>query len=220
MSVVDVSNTVTDYSKSLGLTYKPAQYSTSYDENMNATQNQTNEAGYWDDKGVYYSPDQAAGMASAVNRKLYPNITNPNMYVDYNKLQNDPANVVGALTRAQWEDYQLRFQPKEDQLMNMTSYKNPAVVGIEVDNAIQGAQRASEVSQGVASRNFARYGLTMDAARQTATNRANALAASTASVDAANRARFGIMDRDRAIAVGASPNAGRSYGLRSESMAE
>lgn len=220
MAVADISNTVPDYSKTLGLTYKNAQFHNVSDDQGNSSEVQDYDAGYWDDKGVYYSPEQAAGMASLYQRTLYPNITNPDMYVDYAKLQDDPANVVGALTRAQWEDYKLRFQPMEEQLMNMTSYKNPAVVAAEVDKAKAGAVQASQVAQGVTGRNMARYGLSMNTAQQAAQDRSNQLATSTAAVDAANRARFGITDRNRAIAVGASPNAGRSYGLRSEALAE
>jgi len=44
------------------------------------------------------------------------NPASPNMLVDYKKFKGDPAKVTAELTRKQWEDYQNRFIPIENQV--------------------------------------------------------------------------------------------------------
>ena len=128
----------------------------------------------------------------------------------------DPTVTVGALTRAQWQDYLARFQPIENQLMDMSTYNNPGLVAEEVGKATESASTAMQVAIQNRDMNRARYGLTARAGQQQLEDRQDKITASTATVDAANRTREGLIDRNRMIAVGGIPNAGRAYGLSTE----
>lgn len=130
---------------------------------------------------------------------------------------SDSANTMGALTRAQWADYLARFQPIEDSLMNMTTYNNPGLVAKEVTAATESANTAMGVATQNRGLNRAQYGLTATAGQQTAEARQDNLTGAAATVEAANKTRQNLLDRDRLIAVGGIPNAGRAYGLSTES---
>ena len=165
------------------------------------------------------------------------NPTSSSMLVDYQKFADDPAKVTGELTRKQWEDYQNRFVPIENRVMNMTSYNSPWLVTREINQAIGGkvmdlapggtgtgsatwdsgyVNRALDASRDSQERSFARYGIAPNAQQRQALDRQSALTQSTAVVDAANRIRQRISERNQSIAQGTIPNAGRSYGLKSE----
>lgn len=158
-------------------------------------------------------------IPSITNAIQPPQTDTTNMLVNYSQFADDPAKVTAELTRKQWADYQARFVPTENRLMNMTSYMNPSVVSNEINSAIgQGGyvNRAIDNSSAQTQRSFARYGLSPNAAQQTALDRDASLTRSKAVVDAANRIRTNIMDRNQQIATGAVPNAGRAYGLKVE----
>lgn len=145
------------------------------------------------------------------------------MFVDYTKLQADPAAVTGALTRAQWDDYVSRFQPIEKNLMDMSIYNTldggKAMIDKEINDAIGTGgyvQNAIASNKGQVARGMARYGMTATAEQQAGTEAKSGMNASLATVDAANRIRQNVLDRSNAIAVGSTPNAGRAIGLRNE----
>lgn len=141
------------------------------------------------------------------------------MLVNYDDFKDDPAKVTAELTRKQWEDYKARFRPVEDRLMYMTTYNNPELVNQEIASAIGTGGYVHTALNNSASqqqRNFARYGLAPTRAQQTSLDRQNNLSRSTAVVDAANRIRQRITERNQLIATGTIPNAGRSYGLKTE----
>jgi hypothetical protein len=129
---------------------------------------------------------------------------------------SDPSNTVGQLTRAQWADYVSRYSPIENRLMNMTTYNSPELVSQEVGSATAAAGTALDVAAGNRSLSRAQFGLTARTGQQQLEGRQINLAKSTAMVDAANRTRQVLADRNRMIAVGSVPHAGRPYGLSTE----
>ena len=176
----------------------------------------------WNDRGAY---DAFQGyLQSQSEFKAQQDATtaaggNASMLVNYNDFKDDPAKVTAELTRKQWEDYKARFMPTENRLMQMTSYMNPGIVNEQIQQAVGTGgyvTRALDSSAAQAQRGFARYGLTPNAAQQRAISRDTGLTRSKAVVDAANRIRQNITDRNQQIATGSIPNAGRSYGLKTE----
>lgn len=157
---------------------------------------------------------------TAIQNAISPPIPRPNYapyLVDYGAFAADPAQVTGALTRAQWADYKNRFMPYENALMGLTSYNNPGIVGMEVDQAIGDHGYVRKATDGAADqfqRNVSRMGLSMTDEQRLAVQRQQQLGTSKSAVDAANMIRRRIAERDQQIAIGAVPNAGRAYGLR------
>lgn len=140
------------------------------------------------------------------------------VYTPYlvSQFAEDPSTTMGALTRAQWADYLARFQPIENSLMNMTTYNNPGLVAKEVTAATESANTAMGVATQNRGMNRAQYGLTARPGQQVAENRQDNLTGTAAAVEAANKTRQNLTDRNRLIAVGGIPNAGRAYGLSTE----
>lgn len=129
---------------------------------------------------------------------------------------SDPSVTIGALTRAQWQDYQARFVPIENRLMDLTTYNNPELAAAQVSDAMSSAGAAVDTANQNRELNRAQYGLTARAGQQQLEARQDSVTRATASMDAANKTRQALIDRNRMIAVGGIPNAGRAYGLSTE----
>ena len=113
----------------------------------------------------------------------------------------------------QYEDYIARYQGTENALMDMTSYNNPDLVNDEVaasTNTVNSAMATAAANQQYA---YQHLGMAQTAETQQANTARNSLNTSTAVVDAANKIRQRIADRNQQIALGSTPNAGRAYGL-------
>ncbi len=114
------------------------------------------------------------------------------------------ADRVGAVTKSQWTDYQTRFIPLENQLMNMTTYNNPALAGQEIGKAETDTGKTYDNIAGSSAIQLGRYGMSMSADQQASSDRLNALGKSGAVVDAANNIRLKLVERNQMIASGAS----------------
>lgn len=162
--------------------------------------------------------DTLSEIAGAVQQppKTMVNADGTINYVDFT---SDPSGITAALTRQQYQDYMSRFAPIENRLLGMMSYDNPEAVNMEVQSAIgQGGyvQSALNRNQGQQRYAFNKLGVDQTAQAKQAMDTSNNLNRSTAVVDAANRIRQKIADRNQMISVGAVPNAGRAYGLKTE----
>lgn len=115
------------------------------------------------------------------------------------------ADRLGAITKAQWEDYQTRFVPIENQLMNMTTYNNPALAGQEIGKAQSQTARSYDNFAQAPAIQLNRYGMTETADQQATSNRLNGLGKTGAVVDAANNIRLKLVERNQLIASGAAP---------------
>lgn len=112
------------------------------------------------------------------------------------------------LTRAQWEDYKRRFVPIEDELINSTSYANPEVLTKAIGQGKEAVNKTFDVSSEMQNRAIGRYGISQDPAQIALRRRMEGLNRSAAIVDAANRIRQRIADRNREITTGAAPSSG------------
>lgn len=133
--------------------------------------------------------------------------------VDWKKFQKSPSKIMAQLLRKQYEDYIARYQGTENALMDMTSYNNPELVSEEVATATNTANNAMAAAAANQQYAYQHLGMAQTAETQQANTARNSLNTSTAVVDAANKVRQRIADRNQQIALGSTPNAGRAYGL-------
>ena len=133
--------------------------------------------------------------------------------VDTYTFAQDPAVATANLTRAQWADYQARFQPIENYLMQQTSYANPSIVSQEVGAGTTDVNNSYGAMSGVRQRALERTGVQQDAQTLQSEQRQMGVSKSAAVVDSANRIRQNIIERNQQIAIGGIPNAGRAYSL-------
>jgi hypothetical protein len=127
------------------------------------------------------------------------NITPP----DYSGKNHEASKTWAWITRAQWADYLNRFAPREDQLLDMATYDNPALARSEIEAAKQTAGQAYDASARMGEQYFSRYGAGAISGQAESQARGNSLGKSAAIVDAANRITQKLIDQNRAIAVGA-----------------
>lgn len=125
------------------------------------------------------------------------------------------SDILSKLTRAQWQDYKDRFQPIESALMNQTTYNNPDLVKNSIATGMNTVNNAYDSAISARGNMLSRYGVNQRADEQAAASRSSQINRSTALVDTANRIRMRLEDRNREIALGSTPNAGRAYGLSS-----
>ena len=107
-----------------------------------------------------------------------------------------------AINRAQWDDYEARFQPKEDQLAGMIG--NTANLQEQMDRGNELVDTAfgnAKQSQGL---NLSMYGVTADTQTKEAQDRGLSLAHSSAKAGSQNDIRRSNYDRDIQILTGTS----------------
>jgi hypothetical protein len=113
------------------------------------------------------------------------------------------------ITRAQWADYLDRFAPREEQLLAMSTYFNPALAKEEINKAKRASGSAFDTSQRMQQQYESRYGAGALGGEQAYDQRVASIGKSAAIVDAANRITQKLIDQNREIAVGASEAANR-----------
>jgi len=117
----------------------------------------------------------------------------------------DPSAMLGAVTKAQWADYQTRFVPIENQLMNMTTYNNPGLATTEINRAETDAGATYDNISNSPAIQLGRYGMGMTADQQQSSDRLNNIGKAGSVVDAANNIRLKLVERNQMIASGAAP---------------
>lgn len=114
------------------------------------------------------------------------------------------------ITRRNWQDYQDRFVPLEDELLNMTTYNNPGLARQEVSKGVGAVDTALDTSNRMQDQYFSRYGAAVSDDQRQVRQRMRRLQRGAAVTDAANRIRQRLIDQNRAIALGASSTAVQS----------
>jgi hypothetical protein len=117
--------------------------------------------------------------------------------------RNQASDTWAWITRAQWADYLNRFAPREDALLNMTTYMNPALAQQEISKAKAEAGQAYDAASRMGDQYMSRYGAALTSGQQASQNRADSLGRSASVVDAANRITQKLIDQNREIALGA-----------------
>ena len=106
------------------------------------------------------------------------------------------------ITRQQWDDYTKRFAPYENQMIGMTTYKNPQVVEQEVKKGIAAVDTSADAYNKMNQQYMSRYGAAIDPRAAQTTGRMSNFTKTAAIADAANRIRQRLLDQDREIALG------------------
>ena len=108
-------------------------------------------------------------------------------------------NLSAQVTRAQWEDYKLRYAPIVENLVNSVVGENAAKMSQQVVNNASGfVDTAFQNARGTAERTASAYGLSMPAMSQ----RSSALEKAKQKVNAINQTRRSINERNTQIATG------------------
>lgn len=108
------------------------------------------------------------------------------------------------LTRQQYQDYLDRFVPRENALIDMTTYANPALMDEVLSKGTAAAGSSYDTAVRQQDQFMGRYGAAISADQLRARDRSTNLGRAAAIVDAANRIRQSVMDTDRSIVLGMS----------------
>lgn len=128
--------------------------------------------------------------------------------------KDDPqyaSKTYAAISRAQWDDYEQRYQPIEDELVGMIG--NTANLQDQLsrgDQLVDAAFGTAKQSQGL---NLSMYGVASDAQTDAAHNRGLSLAHAAAKAGSQNTIRTSNYDRDLQILTGASSDVRSAAGV-------
>lgn len=119
---------------------------------------------------------------------------------DQRRNSSDPDVKLGQIYRDQWDDYLTRFVPIEDELI--ATYNNPEVHKRVIGAAMGRAETGFDAARGSYGRSMARYGMSPDTQVKAETERNFNLDRAGALVDAKNRTRQGLVERDAGMLAG------------------
>jgi hypothetical protein len=108
------------------------------------------------------------------------------------------------VARAEWKDYLARFRPIETALMNQTTYENPDLFNQDITQAQSAINTSMDSSAVSRIQLLQRYGINQTPDYRQANDRLNNLNRQAALVDAANRIRQNLVDRNYQIATGST----------------
>jgi hypothetical protein len=117
-----------------------------------------------------------------------------------------PDDVLAGIYRDQWDDYVKRFFPLENELVD--TYNNPAVHSRIIGAATQKVATGFDAAEGSYARGMARYGMSPDAQVKAEADRSFNLGRSLATVDAKNRTRQALLERDQGMLAGGMSTGG------------
>src|SRR5688500_5016471 len=113
--------------------------------------------------------------------------------IDLNNLAKvDPEKLNAQIAVDQYNDYQNRYVPVENEFIKLVS--DPAVFGADIERSGQRAETGFGVAEGIQQREFSRQGITLNSEELRALERINKFGKSTAVGTALNTARRGFSD--------------------------
>lgn len=124
-------------------------------------------------------------------------------YIDPNQaFQGDQgaSELLGQLSRAQWEDWKARFAPYITKLADYAT--DPNAAGDAATQAKSSVGLAFDTATTVNDQNRERYGVNLSPEQQAAQQRATSVGRSAAMASAGNEARISALDRQQAILAG------------------
>lgn len=122
------------------------------------------------------------------------------------------SDVLAGIYRDQWADYVNRFFKIEDELA--ATYNNPQVHSRIVGEATTKAAGAFDTARGSYQRSIGRVGMMPDALAQQETDRAFSLGRTQSIVDAKNRTRQALVERDQGMLSGGISTGGMTRGVQ------
>lgn len=130
------------------------------------------------------------------------------------KLETDPSkagsasDLMGQITRQQWDDYVARFQPYDKKLIDLATGQADNEAAIQ--RAREGVAGAYDVANGTMQRNNERLGLSLANDESAAIANRSANSKALAELNVVNNTRLHAEDRDKQILSGSG-----AVGLRS-----
>lgn len=113
--------------------------------------------------------------------------------------------MAGVLTQAQYDSWKNTFYPVIEQMLGQSTYANPQIANEQISEAISSVNSRFNSAEGMRNRYASQYGLDIDPATQAENSRISNVKRSAAVVDAANRIRQSLMERNKQIMEGGIP---------------
>ena len=116
------------------------------------------------------------------------------------------SDLAAAVSQAQYEEWKNSFLPVAINMNNQTTYNNPGLVQKGITQAVGNVNQAFDTSLAVKNRMIQQAGITEDPMMGAVNSRVNSVQRSASVVDAANRIRQNLADRNKSILQGGVPN--------------
>lgn len=110
------------------------------------------------------------------------------------------SDLMGQLTRAQWQDWKTRFSPYVDELIGEAT--DPEAGQNAATEAREAVGSAFDASRGLRDSNQASFGIQLTPEQRKAQDRIHNVTQAAAEVSAGNEARVSAQDRQKAIMAG------------------
>ena len=117
------------------------------------------------------------------------------------------SDTTARLLRSQYDDWITTYFPKVDDLIQQTTYGNPDLMPKELDASQQQVDTAFNVAHANQAYQVGKYGMDQTSEARQGQQVSAGMAQATAEVDAANRTRQRLADRNQKIALGGLPSA-------------
>lgn len=152
---------------------------------------------YYATPGDPYQPPAPAPEAPAPEQSFDSSYIDPNQ-----AFQGDQgaSELLGQLSRAQWEDWKTRFAPYITKLADQAMDPNAATDA--ADQAKSSVGLAFDTATTVNDQNRERYGVSLSPEQQQAQERSANVGRSAAMASAGNEARISALDRQQSILAG------------------
>jgi len=108
-------------------------------------------------------------------------------------------DLAAAVAQGQYDNWKAQYYPIMLAARDMTTYADPSIIDTEIGKGTAIANASVDNAAQQQKLAFDRMGITPDGTSQAAIGRSNDMGKSTAVVDAANRIRQGLIDRNKSI---------------------
>lgn len=115
-----------------------------------------------------------------------------------------------AVGQGQYNEWKNTYLPIALDVNNQTTFNNPELVNQGITQAVGDVNQAFNTQAGTQQRYQQQYGLTPDPMQGAVNSRVNSLGRSQSVVDAANRIRQNLINRNTSIMQGGVPTASQS----------
>lgn len=138
----------------------------------------------------------ASGLPAEATQSPYePALIDPSKY-------GTASDLAAAVTQSQYDNWKSTYFPAMQAALDMTTYKNPELINTEVQKGMAAAGQASINAAGQQSRAFGRFGMQPTPEQQTAIEQATNSNKALSEVDASNKIRMNLNDRNKTIMAG------------------
>ncbi|MFZ4856132.1 MAG: hypothetical protein ACOYL3_07020 [Desulfuromonadaceae bacterium] len=184
-------------------TYSGTPYASRLNDFINYTPETYNgeEGGYTSPAAWEWNPGGEAGFQSYLKFIEQQNKVPNTKLIDIT-VPSTASDRMAAVTQAQYDNWKSTYFPALQAAQNMTTYKNPELIDSEVKKSVATAGMANFNAVGQQKRAIERFGMQATAEQQTAMDQAASSSKALSEVDASNRTRMNLTDRNKTIMAG------------------